>query len=377
MTESNNSSETKLPIVGILGDGQLAMMMAQAYQALGGQVYIFGASAQSPAGTVANKVFVGNPNDFNDLEEFFNASDVVTLENEFNDSNVLSYASTETETLLYPDPKRFGLIEDKLSEKLFFQDLGIQQAEFFEVKSADDLLDQPGYLKLAKGGYDGIGTYRVNNEQEALEIYNTIKSAGVVLFEHAINFKKELSLIAVSDTEQMIFYPMVETHQEHGTCRYVTFPSGISNAVEQQAQAHVKLILDKLNTRGLFAFEFFLDANDQLILNESAPRPHNSGHITLDLADCNQFENHMRSVAGLPLIEPKLLEESMTMVNLLGTQNGPFDAQKITDSVSDSNTSITLYRKSDSRIKRKMGHINLWGAEQQQRAEHFVKSLDV
>lgn len=377
MTTPSITSNNNLPMVGILGDGQLAMMMAQAYQALGGKVAVFGESDSGPASQVADTLFVGNPNELADLEGFFNACDVVTLENEFNDSRILGLASAQCNTPVLPDPSKFGLIEDKLSEKQFFAEHGANLADFFEVKTESDLVDAQGYLKIAKGGYDGLGTYRVNNKDEALEIYQKIKASGKILFEHAIAFKKELSLIAVANTNEIVFYPMVETHQEHGTCRYVTFPAGISNEIEQQAQTQVASILKKLDTCGLFAFEFFLTQSDELIINESAPRPHNSGHITLDLNDCSQFENHMRSIAGLTLVKPKVLHDSMTMINLLGTKNADFNADKLLSDIDDPESSTTLYRKSQSRVKRKMGHINIWGANQEQRAEKLVQNLEV
>lgn len=377
MNAKTNSQANELPLIGILGDGQLSMMMAQAYQQLGGKVWVMASSDNGPASAFADRVFVGNPNDYSDLKPFFEVVDTVTLENEFLDSVLLTKALEVSGTPLYPNPNRFALIEDKLSEKRFFQELGVQVAPFFEVNCSQDLIDAPGYLKLAKGGYDGIGTYRVEDKNHAIAVYNTIKSAGVVLFEQTVAFKKELSLIAVSDQSDIVFYPMVETHQESGTCRYVSYPAGISEQVEQLARSNVEDIMRKLDTRGLFAFEFFLTQDDQLILNESAPRPHNSGHITLDLADCSQFENHMRAVAGLELKQPAVLESSMMMVNLLGTRDGVFDERAVTDQVNDAQTSLMLYRKHQSRVKRKMGHINLWGSDQQRRAERLVQTLEV
>lgn len=370
-------TNNKLPIVGILGDGQLAMMMAEAYQKLGGKVFVLSGADGAPANTVADRVFIGDMNTFEGLEAFFQAVDIVTLENEFIDSRLLSDASERCSTPVFPDPKRFGLIEDKLLEKQFFKSLDIELAHFFEVKKESDLIDEPGYLKIAKGGYDGIGTYRVNTKEEAVSLYRKIQSSGVILFESAIKYQKELSIIAVADGHQVVFYPIVETHQEQGTCRYVSFPAGVSDAIEQEARSYVERVMKKLDTRGLFAFEFFLDTDNQLIINESAPRPHNSGHITLDLNDCSQFENHMRAVAGMELIEPKVLKESMLMVNLLGTQNGPFDADQVSNSIDDSDLSLMLYRKADSRVKRKMGHINLWGPDQKRRAAQLVESLEI
>jgi 5-(carboxyamino)imidazole ribonucleotide synthase len=371
----NNTNKQNLPIVGILGDGQLSMMMVQAYQDIGGRAFVFAGSESGPASQVADKLFIGDPESFDDLQEFFEEVDVVTLENEFLDSNFLTLASSRYAKPVLPDPSRFGLIEDKLSEKQFFRETDISIADFIEVKTDRDLLDTPGYLKLAKGGYDGIGTYKVDSREQAVEVFNSIRSAGTVLFETAVDYKKELSLIAVAGSTHVVFYPMVETYQQDGTCSYVSYPAGISNSIEQEARSQVKRILQKLDTRGVFAFEFFLNQEDQLILNESAPRPHNSGHITLDLYNCSQFENHMRAVAGLPIIEPKLMHNSMLMVNLLGNQEGRFDTHSVLSKTRQNQTSVVLYRKANSRLKRKMGHINLWGEGQKQRAEEILLNL--
>ena len=127
----------------------------------------------------------------------------------------------------------------------------------------------------------------------------------------------------------------------------------------------------------MFAFEFFLTKDDQLLINESAPRPHNSGHITMNLANCSQFENHMRAVAGLDLVEPEMLTESMTMLNLLATKDSDFDNDEVIARITDDECSATLYRKNKSRVKRKMGHINIWGEDQRQRAEQLIKQLDI
>ena len=366
-----------LPLIGILGDGQLSMMMAQAYQEIGGKVFVFGVSQDSPAGQVADRFFVGDSSNADDLLNFFNEVDVVTLENEFLDSQLLTNVSTKAKSDLLPDPARYGLIEDKLSENHFFQSLGADVGDFFEVKSENDLIEVPGYLKLAKGGYDGVGTFRVDTKEQAVELFEQIKSSGVVIFERAVDFKKELSVIAVAGKNELIFYPVVETHQEQGTCRYVSYPAGISEAVEDQAKQDVTRIMQELGTRGLFAFEYFLTHDDRLILNESAPRPHNSGHITLDMANCSQFENHMRAVAGLELIQPELVKESGLMLNLLGTQDGPFDSDKVTSAVGDKDLSLMLYGKKQSRIKRKMGHINFWGDDQWSRAQKMIDELTI
>jgi len=158
---------------------------------------------------------------------------------------------------------------------------------------------------------------------------------------------------------------------------YVTYPCQVNEIIQQQAQDYVSRILEKLDTKGLFAFEFFLTKDDQLLINESAPRPHNSGHITLDSMNCSQFENHMRAVAGLHLRNPETVKEHVIMVNLLGTQDGEFDPERVLSSIDDNDLSITFYGKQRSRIKRKMGHINMWGNNTWERARKLVADLEI
>lgn len=374
---ATESLPTDLPLIGILGDGQLSKMSIEAYQRLGGRALAFGSSKQSPAGLVADQFVEGSAASLQDLTAFFKLVDVVTLENEFIDSNLLLQASLDSAIAVYPEPSRYQLIEDKLSEKRFFSESGTKVARFFAVNELSDLVDAPGFLKLAKGGYDGKGTYQVANLAQATDVFQTIKGAGAVLFEYALDYAKELSMLVARNAHETVFYPLVETHQEHGTCRYVSLPAGVSSAIEVQAQHDVGQIMQKLNTRGLFAFEFFLTPANELIVNESAPRPHNSGHITMDLMIGDQFENHMRAVANLPLVKPQLQHTSGIMVNLLGTQDGPIDEQAILTSAGTDNLRVHLYGKTESRVNRKMGHINLWGKDQWQRAERLVHTLTV
>lgn len=370
-------NDNLIPTIGILGGGQLATMMTEAYQQLGGTVSIYCEAEDSPALAVADNYTIGNFSAAEQLLPFFKSVDIVTLENEFIDSQVLIDAMDSAGTPLFPDPRRYRQIEDKLSENQFFEKLAIPIADFFVVNDSSSLIDAPGYLKLAKGGYDGIGTYRVSDKVQATEVFERISASGTVIFEHEMPFVKELSMIAAAGTNELIFYPLVETHQETGTCRYVSFPAGVSEDIELRARSLVEKIIRELDTQGLFAFELFLTQDGGLFLNESAPRPHNSGHITLDSMNCSQFENHMRAVAGLHLRNPETVKEHVIMVNLLGTQDGEFDPERVLSSIDDNDLSITFYGKQRSRIKRKMGHINMWGNNTWERARKLVADLEI
>ncbi len=367
----------ELPVIGILGDGQLSAMMTEAYQAIGGRTHVLGATPEAEAHQLANESTIADMHSLDDLMAFFPKVDVVTIENEFIDSAILISASKRTGVKVIPEPEGYSAIEDKLSENRFFDSMGAKQADYLEVTCADDLPDTVGYLKLAKGGYDGIGTYRVESKEQAADLFEKMQSQGVVLFEKAVDFKKEVSLVVAKSGEQMAFYPLVETHQDAGTCRYVSLPAGVSEEVQAQAQEMVGKIMLGLGCDGLFAFELFLTNDDELLVNESAPRPHNSGHITIDLADCSQFENHMRAVAGLELKQPKLRHPSGMMINLLATREGPFDERRVYDAINDDQTTVRLYGKKQTRIKRKMGHINIWGDDLWDRAKKLTETIDI
>ena len=377
MSQSSTSIPTPIPTIGILGDGQLAAMMARAYRGLGGKVAVYGESATSPAGTHASRFVEGSAGDNEKLLAFMRSVDIVTLENEFYPSQQLIDLSEQSGTPIYPEPRRYQFIEDKLSEKKYFDGLGVAVAPYAEITNSNQLKEEPGYLKLAKGGYDGIGTYFVATRREAIAVFERIKNSGQVLFEQQINYQKELSLVAASGVGGNVYYPLVTTHQEEGTCRYVSYPAEVSHDIEQQAQAMVAAILDGLGTRGLFAFELFLTQDNRLILNESAPRPHNSGHITLDLHTVSQFDTHMRAVAGLPLAQPQARFKAALMVNLLASRAGEFAAADVTKELTRENQTVELYGKAMSRPKRKMGHVNLWGDNLWQRAKHIVENLDI
>jgi len=352
-------------------------MMNDAYHAIGGRTHVLGATAEAEAHQLADLSTIGDIHSLDDLLSFFKAVDVVTIENEFIDSEILIEASKQTGVRVIPEPEGYSAIEDKLSENRFFESVGAAIAEYKEINSIEDLPDEIGYLKLAKGGYDGIGTYRVETREQAIDLFKKMQSQGTVIFESAIDFKKEVSLVVAKSGEQLVFYPLVETHQDAGTCRYVSFPAGVSEEVEQHAQKMVGKIMQGLGCNGLFAFELFLTQDDQLLVNESAPRPHNSGHITIDSTDCSQFENHMRAVAGIELKQPKIHFPAAMMINLLATKDGVFDEQDVYSAVKDDKTAVRLYGKKTSRVKRKMGHINIWGDNLWQRARALTDNVDI
>lgn len=375
MNSKNISPDSDLPVVGILGDGQLAAMMAEAYQELGGVAAVFCGTHDAPAAVVAKRVMVADDAE-NSLENFFQSVDIMTLENEFHSARELLALQEKTGTPVLPDPSSYLKIEDKLSENKLYDALNIPVAEYWVVHTGEDLVDQPGYLKLTKGGYDGKGTYRVESRVEAEEIFARIQASGEVIFEREIKHSKELSLVVAAQGQDMVFYPLVETHQEQGTCRYVDFPAQVSEQVERDAREIVTRLMQNLDTSGVFAFELFLDQDGTVLLNESAPRPHNSGHITLDSMNCSQFENHMRAVAGLELIEPQAVRDSMVMVNLLATRDDEFDAEALIAEIGQQDLTVKLYDKKNSRKMRKMGHINIWGDDKWSRARDLVERLD-
>jgi len=360
-------------VIGILGSGQLSRMSALAAAELGikTSIYCDSKKIKSPASHVSSNITLGSLNNLDQILYFAKNCDFLTLENEFIDSAILKAIDEKFPNKLFPHSGCFELIGDKLSEKKYFSDIGLPIGPYTQIKSKTDIIQfaqihtYPLILKKSKGSYDGFGNFKINNENqidEALDkmgFYSSNKSD--LLVEKFIHYKKELALVGVKNSFEQKLYPIVETHQDNHICHFVSAPADISCATEQKINALTKLALSKLPARGLFAFEYFLDENDQVYFNESAPRPHNSAHYTINACKTSQFKNHILSVLDLPLGSTDMIYPSTVMLNLLGTQNGIAELKPLAEFLSIKNAFLHLYGKEQSKPGRKMGHITFVG----------------
>lgn len=363
----NLSSSFKL---GIIGGGQLARMSA--YQAFRYGIQVGAVTSPSgidPMEEVTPHVFRGSINDFDTLKKLADWADVITLENEFLDGDLLERLKQETGTPIYPDPSSFKKIENKRIEKETFSNAGIPVAPFMVINNPDDLKEAgttfgwPYILKSSKGGYDGYGNATVKNIKEASEGFSKLggTSGREIIAEQRIAFTHELAVLTARNEHGMVIYPCVETIQENHICTKVIAPARIPRALRVQACELAAAATEAINGKGLFAFEFFLTADNSILLNESAPRPHNSGHYTIETCITSQFENHVRTVIGLPPAAVDMRAPAAVMINILGKVNGAATAKNEQHFGFEKDTHLHVYGKKDSRIGRKMGHITLLG----------------
>ena len=319
---------------------------------------------------------------FHDVEamvKFASLCDVLTLENEFIDSEVLREVVERSGKPLFPGADTFASIENKRIEKETFQDHGIPVVPFKVVSAIEDFTwfgetyGWPFLLKSSKGGYDGYGNRVVNNYAEALKAFKSLggDNGHEILAEAFIEFERELAVQVARNSTGSEVYPCCETIQTNQICTAVLCPAPIDVSIQQKAQDLALKAMEVIHGVGLFAFEFFLTKDGQLLLNESAPRPHNSGHYTIEACITSQFENHIRAVAGLPLGSASLRVPSAVMINLLGVHNRETLTEYALDSMQYKDAHLHLYGKKSSRIGRKMGHLTLLSHDASERVEEL------
>lgn len=359
-------------VLGILGSGQLARMTAMAANEFGIETHIFCPDAAlSPAEHVATKTIKGKFTELEALLKFCSDCDFITLENEFINQAILEAIEEHFPGKLYPSSKTFKKIGDKISEKNEFLKAGILVVPFAKVKAPNDVRvfakthGYPLVLKSAKGGYDGYGNLTIKSENEIEEKFSQLK--GELLVEAFIDTLSELAImIARNQAGEMAVYPIAHTMQENHICHFVSVPAQISAEIENEIIRNAQLAMKAIDAIGIFAFEFFLTKNNDLYLNESAPRPHNSGHYSIEGCVTSQFENHVRSVLNLPLGKTDLRAPHVLMLNLLGTQNAPAELINASTFLSIQDGHLHLYGKKISKVGRKMGHFTLLGSDRDQ-----------
>jgi len=359
--------------LGILGAGQLARMSAlQAYR-FGIQVAVYTGSQPAqptePTSFVSPLSVDGAFDDVAALTAFAQSCDLITLENEFIDAAILEKVQADSGTPIYPTPGTFALIGDKKSEKECFQRAGIPVSPWgllLNAEQARQFGETHGYpfvIKSSKGGYDGYGNATVHNAEQAADAWSKLggSSGREVIAEAFVSFRMELAVQVARNRTGTVVYPCCESIQEGHICKTIIAPARISPELRKQAEEMAIAAIEAIDGIGLFAFEFFLTQDDRIILNESAPRPHNSGHYTIEGCVSSQFENHIRAVLGLPLGSTAPRRNAAVMVNVLGKRNHPAVAEQIEGILRSDDAHLHIYGKLQSKIGRKMGHITVLG----------------
>ncbi len=379
-------SNTSIPAnykIGFLGAGQLARMSALQAFRFGIQVAVFSDRPENePVQFMTPHAISGSFDSVDELVAFAKTCDVLTLENEFIRSEVLREVEEKSGTPIFPSPGSFALIENKLIEKQTFEAAGIPVTPYKLISEDDDLSDfgqahgWPYLLKSSKGGYDGYGNKTVHDIGEARHAFKELggDKGHDIIAEAFVNFTHELAVQVVRNEHGMVAYPCCETIQENHICVAVLSPAPIHEEKALEVQQMAMKATEAIDGKGIFAYEFFLTVDGSILLNESAPRPHNSGHYTIEGCVTSQFENHVRAVCGLPLGSTALRMPAVAMINLLGTQNRPSQIDISSAALSRPDAHLHMYGKVESKKGRKMGHFTLLG-EHVQEVYHEAREL--
>jgi 5-(carboxyamino)imidazole ribonucleotide synthase len=358
--------------LGILGGGQLAKMLASAAYRMGLNVSIIEKGAETPAGDMTKHDFTLGWDNSEELDRFINSSDIITLENEFIDPEILEYI--EGYRKVYPSAATMRLVQDKYIQKKTFQNAGLPTPIFDILPAAERGVQFglehgfPFVIKARKYGYDGYGNATVFNDDEIVKALDILSSSTIkrpLMAEKFVDFQKELAVIvARSISGNVQVYPCVETIQYRHICHQVIAEAAINPSIKKKAQEVSLAAVEAIGGVGVFGVELFLDNNENILLNEIAPRPHNSGHYTIEGCCTSQFENAIRAILDLPLGSSKLIAPAACMVNLLGKRSGKGTPESITEALRHDDVALHLYNKKESRVGRKMGHITALGNSQ-------------
>ncbi|MEC7754459.1 MULTISPECIES: 5-(carboxyamino)imidazole ribonucleotide synthase [unclassified Roseivirga] len=364
--------------IGVLGGGQLGRMMIQSAIDFNLDIHVLDPDPNAPCKCIATSFETGSLTDYERVMAFGQDKDLLTIEIE----NVNTQALSELEKQgkkVFPQPRVIELIQNKLHQKKFYAANGIPTAEFQEVSGAAEVAQKKDFLpfvnKLATGGYDGRGVQVIRTEDALGKAFD---APGFV--EKLVDFDKELAVIvARNEAGQVQTFPTVEMvfHPEHNLVEYLFSPASISPEIEDQAQQLAKELIEKLDMVGLLAIEMFLTKEGHLLVNEIAPRTHNSGHQTIEGNVTSQFEQHLRAILNWPLGNTDTLIPS-AMVNLLGEDgySGEARYEGMEQVLAKNGVHVHLYGKKLTKPFRKMGHITVanHNIDQLKQTVNFVKS---
>ncbi len=349
--------------LGMLGGGQLGRMFVMAAHAMGYHVIVLDPDPDSPAGRIADEHIHASYSDHWAIEQLINNCDAVTTEFENIPADTLK--KIEQSIPVRPPAAAVEIAQNRIAEKTFLADNGFDTAQFFPIYEKEDLdfaLTQIGgtaILKVASFGYDGKGQAIINNLDEAINAYEAMGSVHCVL-EEKVALASEVSVVLARGHDgEITCYPVGENHHVNGILEYTAVPSSMPKRILDMAINEASQFSEKLNYCGVMAVEFFYTTDDRLLINEVAPRPHNSGHYTIDACKTSQFEQQVRMLCGLPAGSVELLSP-VVMFNILGDMwvNGEPDWAQL---LSNPNVKLHLYGKREARAGRKMGHFTCLG----------------
>jgi len=354
-------------VLGIIGGGQLGMMITEAAQNLPNEIseiIVLDPTENCPAAQMGAHQIIADFKNKDAIVELSQKSDIITYEIESGDSDVLK--SVEKNAKINPSPETLKIIQDKFLQKTFLKENQIPVANFIEINNIEDVktgmnsFGYPALLKARRDAYDGRGNFKINSEDEIQKAFDYFKGQKLLL-EKFIPFKMEVSVIASRNTKgQIKTYPLVENIHEENILRETIAPARVSDEIIKKAESIANSTMTVLKGAGVFGIEMFVNQENQIIINEIAPRVHNSGHHTLQSSETSQFEQHLRAILGLELGSTKLLHPTI-MYNILGSKS--FEGKYLPLELSEPNVFLKMYGKEISKPSRKLGHFNLVAKE--------------
>jgi len=347
--------------LGIIGGGQLGMMITEAAKNLSehiSEIIVLDPTENCPAAQAGAKQIVGDFKDELAILKLAEQSDIITYEIESGNTDVLSKLKAKIE----PSPSTLGIIQDKFSQKTFLSENELPVSEFYEITSLDDLREKindlglPVLLKSRRDAYDGRGNFKITSPDEIEKAYQHFDGKSLMV-EKFVNFKMEVSVIAARNTKgDIITYPLVENIHENNILKMTIAPARVSDDVISNAGEIAKKTMEVLNGAGVFGIEMFIDQDNKILINEIAPRVHNSGHHTLQSCKTSQFEQHLRAILGLELGSTDLVHKTV-MCNILGPDG--FEGKYKPVQLEKDGTYLKMYGKDVSKPQRKLGHFNV------------------
>ena len=346
--------------VGVIGGGQLAWMMAAEAPSLGIKLIIQTPSQNDPAVSRAHDVVLAEVDDAEGTAKLAQHSDVVTFENEFVNLKALHDVKKMGEWASFcPSLATLTPLLDKYDQRNYLKSIGVRVPKHSLYSTKEHIVSNYGFpvvLKARRHGYDGQGTFIVKNTGDLDRLAKTVP-VDELLVEEFIPFERELGIIAARNRlGDIAIYPVTETHQENQVCTWTITPADVSEIVAAEVKAIASTILEKLEVVGVFGIEFFLTQDNRVLVNEIAPRTHNSGHYTLDGCDTSQFAMQLQAVTGMPLGSTKLKSAGALMVNLLGFEDSESDYQARRERILAMPNSFIHWYGKTSRPGRKLGH---------------------
>ena len=366
-------------ILGIIGGGQLGMMITEAASKMPqyiSKIIVLDPTENCPAAQAGAEQIVADFKDKDAIIDLANKSDIITYEIESGDSDILK--SVERGVGINPSPDTLRVIQDKLLQKSFLLANNIPVPEFIKINNIKDVKEglknfgYPALLKARRDAYDGKGNFKINTENEIQEAFDYFKGQNLLL-ERFVPFKMEVSVIAARNTKgQIKTYPLVENIHEDNILRQTIAPARVTEKITKKAEEIAKKTMAILKGAGVFGIEMFVTQDDDVVINEIAPRVHNSGHHTLQSSRTSQFEQHLRAILGLELGNTDLIHNTI-MYNVLGSKE--FEGEYKSLKISEESLFLKMYGKKISKPLRKLGHFNLVGTHNES-TEQLLQKLD-